>query len=134
MTLPQHLEPYMSQDNAPLNRAFREAVFPGSSDTSGAAQQSPADFLLGCISSSTCTSYYSYITSISTLNNNSSRQLAMDISYLGDILDDLGHPLTNDLSSTAVLLKVTMDKWKEECGGHSNKVIAMVRQARGMSE
>eukprot|EP00090_Calanus_glacialis_P007990 TRINITY_DN16360_c0_g1_i1.p1 TRINITY_DN16360_c0_g1~~TRINITY_DN16360_c0_g1_i1.p1 ORF type:complete len:756 (-),score=324.33 TRINITY_DN16360_c0_g1_i1:133-2346(-) len=134
MTLPQHLEPYMSQDNAPLTRAFREAVFPGSSDTSGAAQQSPADFLLGCISSSTCTSYFSYISSIPTLNNNSSRQLAMDISYLGDILDDLGHPLTSDLSSTAVLLRLAMEKWREESGGHSNKVIAMVRQARGVSE
>jgi len=134
MTLPQHLEPYMSQDNAPLTRAFRESVFPGSSDTSGAAQQSPADFLLGCISSSTCTSYLSYISSISTLNNNSSRQLAMDISYLGDILDDLGHPLTNDLSSTAVLLRLAMEKWREESGGHSNKVVAMVRQARGVSD
>jgi len=134
MTLPQHLEPYMSQDNAPLTRAFREAVFPGSSHTSGATQQSPADFLLGCISSSTCTSYYSYISSIATLNNNSSRQLAMDISYLGDILDDLGHPLTSDLSSTAVLLRLAMDRWKVECGGHSNKVVAMVKQARGVSE
>jgi len=134
MTLPQHLEPYMSQDNAPLTRAFRESVFPGSSDTSGAAQQSPADFLLGCISSSTCTSYLSYICSIPSLNNNSSRQLAVDISYLGDILDDLGHPLTNDLSSTAVLLRLSSEKWREESGGHSSKIVAMVRGARGIQE
>ena len=47
MTLPQHLEPYMSPDNTQLSRAFREAVFPGSSGkTEG---ESPADFLLGCI-------------------------------------------------------------------------------------
>jgi len=134
MTLPQHLEPYMSQDNAPLTRAFREAVFPGSSDTSGAAQQSPADFLLGCISSSSCSSYLSYISSIPSLNQNSSRQLAVDISYLGDILDDLGHPLSCDLASTAVLLRLPIEKWREEIGGHTSKVVAMVRGARGFTE
>merc|ERR1712183_32414 len=134
MTLPQHLEPYMSQDNAPLTRAFREAVFPGSSDTSGAAQQSPADFLLGCISSSSCSSYLSYISSIPSLNQNSSRQLAVDISYLGDILDNLGHPLSCDLASTAVLLRLPMEKWREEIGGHTSKVVAMVRGARGFTE
>jgi len=134
MTLPQHLEPYMSQDNSALNRAFRESVFPGSSDTSGSIQQSPADFLLGCISSSTCTSYYSYMSSITSMTINSSRQLAVDISYLGDILDDLGHPLTADLSSTAVLLRLPLDKWKDDCSGHSNKVIALVKQMRKISE
>jgi len=132
MTLPQHLEPYMSQDNAALNRAFRESVFPGSSEVASASQQSPADFLLGCISTSTCSTYYSYIASIPTLTNNSARQLAVDISYLGDILDDLGHPLTGDLTSTAVLLRVQPESWSDECSGHSPKVVAMVHQLRGL--
>ncbi len=34
MTLPQHLEPYMSGDTSHLARAFREAVFPGAKVTS----------------------------------------------------------------------------------------------------
>ena len=42
----------------------RESVFPGSSALEAGAAQSPADFLLGCISASTCTSYISYISSI----------------------------------------------------------------------
>ena len=44
----------------------RESVFPGSSalELQATAAQSPADFLLGCISASTCTSYISYISSI----------------------------------------------------------------------
>ena len=134
MTLPQHLEPYMSQDNMALNRAFRESVFPGSSEVTSASQQSPADFLLGCISSSTCSTYSSYIASIPSLTNNSARQLAVDISYLGDILDDLGHPLTGDLTSTAVLLRVQPESWQAECSGHNSKVVAMVHQLRGLSE
>merc|ERR1719361_1786223 len=62
MTLPQHLDPYMSQDSPALLRALRQNVFPGGSETG--SLQSPADFLLGCISSSTCSSYISYISSI----------------------------------------------------------------------
>ena len=129
-----HLEPYMSHDNAALNRDFKESVCPGSSEVASASQQSPADFLLGCISTSTCSTYYSYIASIPTLTNNSARQLAVDISYLGDILDDLGHPLTGDLTSTAVLLRVQPESWNVECSGHNPKVVAMVHQLRGLSK
>jgi hypothetical protein len=134
VTLHQHIWSHTCLRTMLLTREFREAVFPGSSDTSGAAQQSPADFLLNCISSSTCTSDFSYISSIPTRNNNSSRQLATDISHLGNILDDLGHPLTFALASTLVLLRLVMDKWREERGGHSSKVVLMVRQAREVSE
>ena len=93
----------------------RESVFPRSSTLEATAAQSPADFLLGCISASTCTSYISYISSIPryvkkeflrasftispfSLTATSARQLAVDISYLGEILEDLGHPLSADLA------------------------------------
>ena len=130
MTLPQHLEPYMSQDSLALVTALKQAVFPGSSAADAAALQSPADFLLGCISSSTCSTYLSYISSIPGLNTGSSKQLAVDISYLGDILDDLGHPVSTDLSSTGCLLRLSEDSWSQESGGHSSKIVNMVRKLR----
>merc|ERR1711988_2087523 len=128
MTLPQHLEPYMSQDSPTLLRALRLNVFPGAGEAG--SLQSPADFLLGCISSSTCSSYLSYISSIPGLNTGSAKQLAVDISYLGDILDDLGHPVSGDLSSTGCLLRLSEDKWASESGGHNVKIVAMVRKLR----
>jgi len=135
MTLPQHLEPYMVQDLPGLSRAFRESVFPGSSSSSVSAAAEPADFLLGCISATTCTTYLSYIQAIQAkLTTNSGRQLAVDIGYLGDILDDLGHPLTSELSSTAVLLRLTRDKWVSEVEGHPQKVINMVAKLKGFGE
>ena len=47
MTLPQHLEPYMSNDNPALTRALRERVFPycnggGAAATAAAGGQAPA--------------------------------------------------------------------------------------------
>jgi len=128
MTLPQHLEPYMSQDSPALLRALRQNVFPGAGGATNL--QSPADFLLGCISSSTCSSYISYISSIPSLNTGSAKQLAVDISYLGDILDDLGHPVSSDLSSTGCLLRLSQAQWAEESQGHPGKIVSMVRKLR----
>jgi len=130
MTLPQHLEPYMSQDSLALITALKQAVFPGSSEADTAGIQSPADFLLGCISSSLCSTYISYISSIPALNTGSAKQLAVDISYLGDILDDLGHPVSGDLSSLGCLLRLAEDKWNQESGGHNSKIVATVRKLR----
>ena len=110
----------------------RLGVFPGCSEADVAASlvQSPADFLLGCVSSSTCSTYLSYIASIPSLNTGSSKQLAVDISYLGDILDDLGHPVSSDLSSAGCLLRLSEDKWSAESGGHNVKIVATVRKLR----
>ena len=128
MTLPQHLDPYMSQDSPALLRALRQNVFPGGSEAG--SLQSPADFLLGCISSSTCSSYISYISSIPSLNTGSAKQLAVDISYLGDILDDLGHPVSSDLSSTGCLLRLAQTSWAQESQGHPAKIVSLVRKLR----
>ena len=110
----------------------RLGVFPGCSEAgvTAASLQSPADFLLGCLSSSTCSTYLSYIASIPGLNTGSAKQLAVDISYLGDILDDLGHPVTSDLSSAGCLLRLSEDKWASESGGHNVKIVATVRKLR----
>merc|ERR1712013_86341 len=104
MTLPQHLEPYMSQDNAALCRAFRESVFPGSSALEAGAAQSPADFLLGCISASTCTSYISYISSIPSVAALSKLQLS-------------------ELNSSAL-----------SSGGHSSRACSLVARLRGLGD
>merc|ERR1712130_105906 len=134
MTLPQHLEPYMSQDNAALCRAFRESVFPGSSTLEATAAQSPADFLLGCISASPCTSYISYISPIPSLTATSARQLAVDISYLGEILEDLGHPLSTELASVAALSKLQSDDFNSSSGSHSTRAVSLVARLRGLGD
>jgi len=131
MTLPQHLEPYMSQDNPALSRAFRESVFPGSSGTSPAS--SPADFLLSCIAASTCSSYLSYISSIPATTPNSSRQLGVDVSYLGEILGDLGITMAADLHQVGGLAKVSPEGFRAEAAGKGGKAVALVARLRGIA-
>merc|ERR1712203_616738 len=117
----------------------RESVFPGSSalDLQATAAQSPADFLLGCISASTCTSYISYISSIPSLTSTSARQLGVDISYLGEILEDLGHPLSADLASVAALSKLQLSELNSSAlssGGHSSRACSLVARLRGIGD
>lgn len=130
MTLPQHLEPYMSGDTSNLARAFRQAVFPGSKNVGDC--ESPVDFLLGCIAVSSCESYLTAISAIPSLTNNSARQLAVDIGYLGDILDDLGHPLSPELSNMATLLKLPASTFREASVGFPSKLVQTIRTIRGI--
>jgi len=112
MTMPQHLEPYMTNDNPALSRALQERVFPFCSSVSSRTKEfessnTPADFLLSCIARATCQTYQDHILKIPSLSLNSTKQLYTDIGYIGDILEDLGHPLTDSLSSINRLLKLT---------------------------
>jgi len=113
MTLPQHLEPYMTSENPSLSRAFQERVFPfcvgGISSRSKETENdsnTPADFLLSCIAKATCHTYQDHILKIPSLSINSTKQLYTDIGYLGDILEDLGHPLTENLGCLSRLLRL----------------------------
>jgi len=130
MTLPQHLEPYMSGDTSHLSRAFRSGEFPGSQDIGD--RDSPVDFILGCIAASTCQAYITNLNRVPVLNNNSARQLGIDIGYLGDILDDLGHPLSSDLSSASALLRVAAPSFREESNGFPTKVVQMIKVIRAI--
>jgi len=130
MTLPQHLEPYMSGDTSHLSRAFRSGQFPGSQEIGD--RDSPVDFILGCIAASTCHTYLKQLSRVPVLSNNSARQLGVDIGYLGDILEDLGHPLTNELVSTSTLLKINQTNFKEESSTCPVKVVQLVRAIRGL--
>ena len=83
MTLPQHLEPYMTNENPPLARALQERVFPFCagirSKESENESNTPADFLLSCISRATCQTYQDHILQIPALSINSTKQLYTDI-------------------------------------------------------
>ena len=97
MTLPQHLEPYMTNDNPGLTRALQERVFPHCSgvatvtaitdnstnqEESGSVdfqQNTPADFLLACIAQATCQCYLETILRIPEVSSNSTKQLYTDI-------------------------------------------------------
>ena len=81
MMLPQHLEPYMTDENPCLSRAFGERVFPycAGATSEGSETANPADFLLSCVARATCETYQSSVLKISSLSTNSCKQLTTDV-------------------------------------------------------
>lgn len=145
MTLPQHLEPYMTSENPALARALQERVFPycagvsstgnvtgGEEGDSHEEHNTPADFLLSCVARATCQTYQEHMLRIPQLTNNSTKQLYTDIGYLGDILEDLGHPLTEGLKSVSALLRLPPKEFGAASAQEPQKLVSAVRQMRNL--
>eukprot|EP00088_Acartia_fossae_P004952 TRINITY_DN12166_c0_g1_i12.p1 TRINITY_DN12166_c0_g1~~TRINITY_DN12166_c0_g1_i12.p1 ORF type:complete len:737 (-),score=171.86 TRINITY_DN12166_c0_g1_i12:311-2521(-) len=133
MTLPQHLEPFMSGDTSLLGRALRDGTsIPGAKESAESADTAPVDFLLGCVAVSTCAKYLEQLNGIQNIGNNSARQLGIDIGYLGNVLEDLGHSLSPELSSACALLKVDPAQIKTEGANHPANIVALVKKIRSV--
>jgi len=106
MMLPQHLEPFVLEENKGLRRALSEQTFPhGESELLANQSHSAADFLLSCVAKATATLLSDTILRISTVNAKMAKQLASDIDYLGNIFEDLGVVLPARLSEMTDLFR-----------------------------
>lgn len=131
MTLPQHLEPFLFRENPALSCALRAAdeEYNNANNVEGAL----ADVLLSIIAQGLCQTYCDQILSICELNNIASRQLAHDIGYLGNILEDLGLSLSDTLKQLITLLKLSPDQYHTQSSGYSARYVAAVRQIRNIT-
>ncbi|XP_026292133.1 conserved oligomeric Golgi complex subunit 7 isoform X1 [Frankliniella occidentalis] len=122
MTLPQHLEPFLLRDNPALTLALSVAV----SDIVGGS----ADLLLAGVARTTCLTYCDRILGISQLSASACKQLATDIDYLGNVLEDLGLCISDQLSQLSTLLRIPADDYQAQSSGCQPKLVAAVRQMR----
>ncbi|KAF5276063.1 hypothetical protein FQA39_LY00859 [Lamprigera yunnana] len=131
MTLPQHLEPFLFRDNPSLSCALKavDEEYNNANNVEGAL----ADVLLGIIAKALCQAYCDQILSISEISNSASRQLAHDIGYLGNVLEDLGLSLTDNLCQIMALLKLPSDQYQNQSSGYSARYVAAVRQMRNIT-
>ncbi|KAF2904970.1 hypothetical protein ILUMI_01213 [Ignelater luminosus] len=131
MTLPQHLEPFLFRENPSLTCALKavDQEYNDANDVEGAL----ADVLLGIIARGTCQAYCDQILSICELSHSASRQLAHDIRYLGNVLEDLGLSLTDNLQQLMALLRLPADQYHSQSSGCSARYVAAVRQMRNIT-
>ncbi|XP_017783413.1 PREDICTED: conserved oligomeric Golgi complex subunit 7 [Nicrophorus vespilloides] len=129
MTLPQHLEPFLFRENPSLNCALKAADAEYSnSDEEG--EGAMANIFLSIVARGTCQGYSDRILSIFELNQPASRQLAHDINYLGNVLEDLNLLLTENLNQLMALLRLPSDQYQSQSTGYSARYVAAVRQMR----
>ncbi|XP_037073174.1 conserved oligomeric Golgi complex subunit 7-like [Pollicipes pollicipes] len=108
MTLPQHLEPFMAQNDPTLGRALQTGVMPYSSDVAGGRSESESGvvhYIISCLSEGACQVYADQIVQIQRITPGMTRQLVADIDYLGNVLDDLGLRLAEVLHALRTLLR-----------------------------
>nr|CAD7442660.1 unnamed protein product [Timema bartmani] len=132
MTLPQHLEPFLLQDNPSLTLALQVADAEYGSlsrDTEGGL----ADVLLGIIARGTCQTYCENIMGICELTPTAGKQLATDIDYLGNVLEDLGLNLSDHLQQVTTLLRLSSEEYQTKSSGCSPRLVAAVRQMRNIT-
>lgn len=161
MTLPQHLEPFLFRENPALTCAFRaarpeynrahvtnqnssaanESGTPeieaggtiGSVDSVGNTTAALTNVFLSVIVKATCQAYSDAILNICELNAASGRQLAHDIGYLGNIVEDLGLSLTDTLQQISALLRIPTDQYITKSAGYSARHVAAIRQIRNIT-
>lgn len=135
MTLPQHLEPFLLRENPSLTSALRvaDSEYVGIHGLPGVEEGGFADVLLGMVTKGTCQAYTDHILAICELSPSASKQLATDIGYLGNVLEDLGYGLTETLQQVSTLLRLSPEAYQTQSAGCSAKLVAAVRQMRNIT-
>ncbi|XP_017762611.1 PREDICTED: conserved oligomeric Golgi complex subunit 7 [Eufriesea mexicana] len=130
MTLPQHLEPFLLRENPSLTQALKAA------DTQYAQSSTESGFtgiLLDIVAKETCQMFLDQTLGICQLNSAACKQLATDIDYLGNVLEELGLSLSENLQQMSVLLRLPPDDYQNSSSGCNARVVAAVRQMRNIT-
>ncbi|XP_074109014.1 conserved oligomeric Golgi complex subunit 7 [Cotesia typhae] len=130
MTLPQHLEPFLLTDNPSLNYALKMADDKFNHMESGSGGFT--GIFLGIVAKDACQMFLDQILGICELDGKGCKQLAVDINYLGNILEELGLKLTDNLNAVALLLRLNPEEYLEGSVGFNPRIVAAVRQMRNI--
>ncbi|KAG8232849.1 hypothetical protein J437_LFUL012653 [Ladona fulva] len=134
MTLPQHLEPFLP----------REQTTGGTLPWSGCSDLLPAidggegvvgdlaEALLSGVTRATCKQFSEFILGLPVLGSDAARQLATDIDYLGNVLEELGLTLSEPLRQIALLLRLPAEEYLTGSTGCAPRLVAAVRQLRNL--
>nr|CAH7735019.1 unnamed protein product [Callosobruchus chinensis] len=131
MTLPQHLEPFLFKENPSLACALK-ATDHEYDVVSENNESSLAHTFLAIVARGVCQSFTDKILSICQLSQPASRQLAHDINYFNNILEELGVPLTESLQQLSMLLRIPSEQYQGQSQGCSARLVAAVRQMRNI--
>ena len=126
LTLPQNLEPLLLDPTKPLALALEIG------DSSYRDSNPPADVLLSLIAFETCVLYEEKVKEIQTISDSGAKQLAIDVEYLGSVLEELGLTISTNLKCIAQLFKIKKENYFIESAGTDAKLVATVRQMRNI--
>ncbi|XP_056286048.1 conserved oligomeric Golgi complex subunit 7 [Pseudoliparis swirei] len=115
MSLPLHLEPFVTQEDPALEMALHagKLPFPPEQGDDLPELDNTADYWLGSIARATMQTYCDAILLIPQLSARSTKQLATDIDYLSNVMDALGLQPSRALQHIVTLLRAKPEDYRQ---------------------
>ncbi|XP_015230645.1 PREDICTED: conserved oligomeric Golgi complex subunit 7 [Cyprinodon variegatus] len=115
MSLPLHLEPFVTQEDPALEMALHagKLPFPPEQGDDLPELDNTADYWLGSIARATMQTYCDAILLIPQLSPHSTKQLITDIEYLSNVMDALGLQPSRNLQHIVTLLKAKPEEYRQ---------------------
>uniref|UniRef100_A0A452HBS6 Conserved oligomeric Golgi complex subunit 7 n=1 Tax=Gopherus agassizii TaxID=38772 RepID=A0A452HBS6_9SAUR len=115
MSLPLHLEPFVTQEDSALELALHAGKLPYPPEQGDELPEldNMADYWLGSIARATMQTYCEVILQIPALTLHSAKQLATDIDYLINVMDALGLQPSMTLQNIVTLLKTKPEDYRQ---------------------
>ncbi|XP_074520016.1 conserved oligomeric Golgi complex subunit 7 [Halichoeres trimaculatus] len=115
MSLPLHLEPFVTQEDPALEMALHagKLPFPPEQGDDLPELDNTADYWLGSIARATMQTYCDAILLIPQLGPHSTKQLATDIDYLSNVMDALGLQPSRTLQHIVTLLRAKPEDYRQ---------------------
>ncbi|XP_041829905.1 conserved oligomeric Golgi complex subunit 7 [Melanotaenia boesemani] len=115
MSLPLHLEPFVTQEDPALEMALHagKLPFPPEQGDDLPELDNTADYWLGSIARATMQTYCDAILLIPQLTPRSTKQLATDIEYLSNVMDALGLQPSRTLQHIVTLLRAKPEDYRQ---------------------
>ncbi|XP_055384873.1 conserved oligomeric Golgi complex subunit 7 [Condylostylus longicornis] len=124
LTLPQHLEPLLLSPTAALKFSLEIC------DKRYHENIPSADILLALVVEECCVLYQNQILQMKSVNNKAAKQIAIDIEYLGNVLEELGSNTTSQLQQIALLLRASPENYLSTSSGCEPRLVTAIRQMR----
>ncbi|XP_066496653.1 conserved oligomeric Golgi complex subunit 7 [Tiliqua scincoides] len=134
MSLPLHLEPFVTQEDTALELALHagKLPFPPEQGDELPELDNMADYWLGSLARATMQTYCEVILQIPELTPHSTKQLATDIDYLVNVMDALGLQPSKALQSTVTLLKAKPEDYKQAARAAPRRLASSIATMRGL--
>ncbi|XP_051537967.1 conserved oligomeric Golgi complex subunit 7-like [Myxocyprinus asiaticus] len=134
MSLPLHLEPFVTQEDPALELALHtgKLPYPPEQGDDVPELENTADYWLGSIARATMQTYCDVILQISELSPHATKQLATDIDYLSNVMDALGLQTSRNLQNIVTLLRAKPDEYRQMAKSLPRRLSSSIATMRGL--
>ncbi|XP_048465333.1 conserved oligomeric Golgi complex subunit 7 [Rhincodon typus] len=134
MSLPLHLEPFVTQEDPALELALHSGKLPYPPEQGDELPEldNMADYWLGSIARATMHTYCESILQIPELTPHATKQLATDIDYLSNVMDALGLQPSRTLQHTVTTLKVKPEDFRQAAKGLPRRLTSAIATMRNI--